>query len=213
MRVTIFSIPLGAKPLVLCRNLCTLSVTYPLCGSSHTDTMENPSQKSRPSLLTDKFLSREDACFVQSIIHKLTIYSPECLSQNVMTQDQTCNPQMIGQALLPCSQSDCMLRLGPGSQLYSQLGLHKSWAALLSLSLSLFLCLSLPCIDNPIGSIISTRSVQETTALVSQQLFFPFLPAKKDLAKRAESGRFFYSSIGIKLKDNKSVSKLSLTVS
>ena len=82
--------PLGARLWHNAAKLLTFSVTYPLCGSALTDTMDNPSEMWSLKL-TDTF-----ACFC-TINHTQSYNGrlfPQWLSQVVMTGARTGYPQM-----------------------------------------------------------------------------------------------------------------------
>ena len=67
----IFHAPVTTKPWHYAAELCTFSVTYPLCDSAPSDTnTDNPSEMC-PTKITDTFSSREDPCFLYHI-HNLT---------------------------------------------------------------------------------------------------------------------------------------------
>ena len=86
--------PLGAKLWNYAAELCTLSVTYPLCGLALTDTTDNPYEMCPLKLKTF-------ACFCtigQTQSYKGSLF-PQWLSQVVMSGARTGYPQMGEPAL------------------------------------------------------------------------------------------------------------------
>ena len=96
IQVTRFSIPLDSEAWHFPTECHTLSVAYPLCGPTLTDPMDNLPEIC-PTKLTDGYILIQRRCQFCTNNHTQSyrglILSSE-LSQVVLTQDQTCSPQM-----------------------------------------------------------------------------------------------------------------------